>query len=138
MDGIATLTMVTSSKIMNAPTSTTASEIQRLGSASAEACVGALIAHLRSLRQSRQHLVVPSDFGFEAQYLMPEAEPLDVVEVRVGLLLEAPPLGHLGGVGLAPVGDHGPGRLRRQVVEVLQREIDRIVGELGAAQRLVP
>src|SRR5690348_6965553 len=100
MDGIATFTIVASSRIMNAPASTTARDTQRRGSRVSSCApqfavvsvVGAddslasslMTGHPRSAlavrqqrRQVRQKFVVPSDFGLQAENLVPEAHALD-------------------------------------------------------------
>src|SRR2546430_12512178 len=87
MDGIATFTIVASSRIMNAPASTTASDTQRRGSAvsscAPQVVVSVVMAGHRSalavgqqFRQPRQKLVVPGDLGLQAKNLVPEAHAL--------------------------------------------------------------
>src|SRR5262245_45723377 len=100
---MATLTIVASSRIMAAPDSTTASDTQgrgatvtgsfrtgRLRRRSGRWLLGPRAG--QDLRQPREQLVVPGDLGLEPPDGVPEAHPLELVDVRVGLLLEHLPL----------------------------------------------
>src|SRR5438309_10734756 len=160
MDGIATFTIVASSRIMNAPASTTAREIQRRGSRVSsrapqfvmasvrradDSLASSLMTHHRGsalavrhqFRQTGQKLVVPGDFGLQAKNLVPESHVLQATQLLVGSFLELLPRDHLRRIGLTAGGEKGPHRVLGKVRQVVQRKVDRVAWAPGVSERFV-